>query len=368
MRDLRARATARPASTSCSSRPGACSRRARRRARDRTARRSCENYGAAGRSCSRAATTRARIAAPTAVPRRGRGGAVGRGVAARRRRRSQLHRAASLQLTPFALERRMLLARGRHADPRRARREHVGGGRPLRLGPPPRRSGAPLLAAGCRLEARRADDRDAPEMWEADGPARARASASRGRTRGCAAAARVDLARVPGPEAGSHDDVFLTDLDEGRLRRREPGARPARSGCAGTARSSVGGVLAALRRRAGDAARAARTRSAWSRGSRSGNPPRRGWPPGRRSSSPGGASLETTLNGFDEKKKVSQRMTARAARARARNRRLRRLRRLRSLHRHLAHGLRSRRDLGAESIRGRTARRRPGGRLPSSRS
>jgi len=28
----------------------------------------------------------------------------------------------------------------------------------------------------------------------------------------------VDLSRIPGPEAGSHDDVFLTDLDEGRLR------------------------------------------------------------------------------------------------------------------------------------------------------
>ena len=33
---------------------------------------------------------------------------------------------------------------------------------------------------------------------------------------------RIDLREVPGPEAGSHDDVFFTDLDEGTVAVENP--------------------------------------------------------------------------------------------------------------------------------------------------
>jgi hypothetical protein len=33
----------------------------------------------------------------------------------------------------------------------------------------------------------------------------------------------TDLSRIPGPEAGSHDDVFLTGLDEGWAELANPG-------------------------------------------------------------------------------------------------------------------------------------------------
>lgn len=77
--------------------------------------------------------------------------------------------------------------------------------------------GAPLVAAGARLELPARTIVTLPEAWEptarlAPGQRSAWPEAE------LAAGGTVDLSHIPGPEAGSHDDVFLTDLDEGRLR------------------------------------------------------------------------------------------------------------------------------------------------------
>ena len=79
--------------------------------------------------------------------------------------------------------------------------------------------GAPLVAAGARLELPARTIVTLPELWEptarlAPGQRTPWPVAELG------GGGTVDLSRIPGPEAGSHDDVFLTDLDEGRLRLR----------------------------------------------------------------------------------------------------------------------------------------------------
>ena len=70
--------------------------------------------------------------------------------------------------------------------------------------------GAPLVAAGARLEPPARTIVTLPETWE---PTARLAPGQRTRWPHAArAGGTADLREVPGPEAGSHDDVFLTDL------------------------------------------------------------------------------------------------------------------------------------------------------------
>jgi galactose mutarotase-like enzyme len=77
--------------------------------------------------------------------------------------------------------------------------------------------GAPLIGSGARLELPARTIVTLPEAWEptarlAPGQRTAWPEAA------LAAGGTVDLSAIPGPDAGSHDDVFLTDLEEGRAR------------------------------------------------------------------------------------------------------------------------------------------------------
>ena len=74
--------------------------------------------------------------------------------------------------------------------------------------------GPPLIAAGAELRAPARTIVTPPELWEdtdrLEPGQRGRWPTARLRGGGSA-----DLSRVPGPEAASHDDVYLTDLDGG---------------------------------------------------------------------------------------------------------------------------------------------------------
>jgi hypothetical protein len=74
--------------------------------------------------------------------------------------------------------------------------------------------GTPFLEKGCKLRVAARAIETVPEMWEDTArlaPAQ-RSSWPRARLRG---GGEVDLSNVPGPEAKSHDDVYLTDLAGG---------------------------------------------------------------------------------------------------------------------------------------------------------
>src|SRR5438105_11748981 len=74
--------------------------------------------------------------------------------------------------------------------------------------------GPPFLEAGCVLDAPVRTIVTIPEMWEDTArlePGQ-RSAWPNARLRG---GGTVDLREVPGPEAESHDDVFLTDLEGG---------------------------------------------------------------------------------------------------------------------------------------------------------
>ena len=82
--------------------------------------------------------------------------------------------------------------------------------------------GPPFLERGCRLELPARTIVTSPQLWE---PETARLTAGQ---RGAwpqaplRSGGTVDLREVPGPEAGSHDDLYVTDLDAGRLSVRNP--------------------------------------------------------------------------------------------------------------------------------------------------
>jgi hypothetical protein len=81
--------------------------------------------------------------------------------------------------------------------------------------------GPPLVAAGAELRVPCRTIVTVPELWEdtarlAPGQ-RSRWPVARGRDGG-----EVDLSRIPGPEAASHDDVYLTDFDDGWAEVRNP--------------------------------------------------------------------------------------------------------------------------------------------------
>lgn len=81
--------------------------------------------------------------------------------------------------------------------------------------------GPPFLEAGCRLHAPVRTIETIPEPWEETArlePGQ-RSSWPLARLR---AGGEVDLSEVPGPEAGSHDDVYLTDLEGGWVAVENP--------------------------------------------------------------------------------------------------------------------------------------------------
>src|SRR5581483_10147868 len=82
--------------------------------------------------------------------------------------------------------------------------------------------GAPFLEAGCRLEVAARTIVTAPELWE---PETARIEPGQ-RTEWPHAPLRaggtVDLREIPGPEAGSHDDLYVTDFVDGALSVTNP--------------------------------------------------------------------------------------------------------------------------------------------------
>jgi Domain of unknown function (DUF4432) len=82
--------------------------------------------------------------------------------------------------------------------------------------------GPPFLEAGCRLEIPARTIVTSPELWE---PETARLEPGRRGTWPLAplrAGGTVDLRDIPGPETGSHDDLYVTDLDAGWLAVSNP--------------------------------------------------------------------------------------------------------------------------------------------------
>jgi hypothetical protein len=82
--------------------------------------------------------------------------------------------------------------------------------------------GPPFLEPGCRLEIPARTIVTTPELWE---PATARIEARQRVSWPHAplrAGGTVDLRDIPGPETGSHDDLYVTDLDDGRLTVTNP--------------------------------------------------------------------------------------------------------------------------------------------------
>lgn len=121
--------------------------------------------------------------------------------------------------TPFRLERVMRLDGGALVLDERVTNEggepaHFTWGHHLVLGPP-------FLEAGCTLDVPARRIVTIPEMWEETArlePGQ-RSAWPHARLRG---GGTVDLREVPGPEAGSHDDVYLTDLDAGVVTVESP--------------------------------------------------------------------------------------------------------------------------------------------------
>ncbi len=82
--------------------------------------------------------------------------------------------------------------------------------------------GPPFLEAGCRLEIPARTIVTSPELWEPD---TARLEPARREPWPAAplrAGGTVDLRDVPGPETGSHDDLYVTELDAGWLEVSNP--------------------------------------------------------------------------------------------------------------------------------------------------
>jgi galactose mutarotase-like enzyme len=121
--------------------------------------------------------------------------------------------------TPFDLERRMrldgdALILDEAVTNRSDREAHFVWGHHCVLGPP-------FLERACRLDAPARTVVTIPEMWEDTArlePGQ-RSAWPHARLR---AGGTADLREVPGPEAGSHDDVYLTDLDDGYVAVTNP--------------------------------------------------------------------------------------------------------------------------------------------------
>ncbi len=122
---------------------------------------------------------------------------------------------------PFALRRRMALVEGAATLRLEETIENTGDedwectwGHHLVLG-------APFLEAGCVLDAPARTIVTIPEAWEETARLAAGQRSPWPYARGVDGT-DVDLRAIPGPEAGSHDDVYLTDLAGGALRVVNP--------------------------------------------------------------------------------------------------------------------------------------------------
>jgi len=124
------------------------------------------------------------------------------------------------RLTPFALERRMRLEGSTLVLDERVTNQgdrvaHFVWGHHCVLGPP-------FLEPGCRFDVPARTLETVPELWEETARLGAgqRSSWPHGRLRD---GGTVDLSEIPGEEAGSHDDVYLTDLSAGTAAVSNPG-------------------------------------------------------------------------------------------------------------------------------------------------
>ncbi len=128
------------------------------------------------------------------------------------RRGDALRCAVRCERTPFRLERTMRIEEGGLVLDETVRNEgedpaHFVWGHHLVLGPP-------FIERGCVLEIPARTLETIPEMWEET----ARLEPGQREpwpTARLRAGGTVDLSEVPGPEAASHDDVYVTDLEGG---------------------------------------------------------------------------------------------------------------------------------------------------------
>jgi hypothetical protein len=125
------------------------------------------------------------------------------------------------KLTPFALERRMRVERGSSALTLQERVENTSGESHQLVWGHHCVVGAPFLEAGCRLHASAAVIVTLPEAWEDTARLAPSQREPWPRAR-LAGGGQIDLREIPGLEAGSHDDVFLTELGEGAVAVENP--------------------------------------------------------------------------------------------------------------------------------------------------
>jgi hypothetical protein len=125
------------------------------------------------------------------------------------------------RLTPFVLERRMLLERGGARLTLQERVENTAGAAHDLVWGHHCVLGAPFLEAGCRLHIPARTIVTLPEAWE-DTARLAPSQREPWPDALLAGGGRADLREIPGPEAASHDDVFLTDLEEGTVAVENP--------------------------------------------------------------------------------------------------------------------------------------------------
>ena len=123
--------------------------------------------------------------------------------------------------TPFTLERRMRIERDGAELTLRERVENVSSEPHPFVWGHHCVVGAPFLEAGCRLHAPARAIVTLPEVWE-DTARLASAQREPWPHALLRDGGRADLREVPGPECGSHDDIFLTDLDDGWIAVENP--------------------------------------------------------------------------------------------------------------------------------------------------
>ena len=124
--------------------------------------------------------------------------------------------------TSFVLERRMCLRRGVP--------ELVIEGSVLNEGDEPAHFvwghhcvvGPPFLESGCHLDAPARTIVTSPEIWEPETARLAPGQMEPWPHARLRSGGTVDLRDVPGPDAGSHDDLYLTNLEDGWLTVRNP--------------------------------------------------------------------------------------------------------------------------------------------------
>jgi hypothetical protein len=125
------------------------------------------------------------------------------------------------RVTPFSLERRMRLERGGATLTLRERARNTSGEAHELVWGHHCVVGAPFLEAGCRLHIPARTIVTLPEAWE-DTARLASSQREPWPAALLASGGRADLSEVPGPEAGSHDDVFLTELERGTVAVENP--------------------------------------------------------------------------------------------------------------------------------------------------